>query len=134
MGELKPCPLCGLPASNLDGATGERRIGCFREECHMGFVWYREGDENDRLRAEKEWNAIPRKLQWTDKKPDESNHWQWFWYRDSFGRDPYPVYIQVAWHGKEKKVYTSVRPDSDRLLPIDKMGGVWAGPILEPQE
>ena len=70
--------------------------------------------------AVKQWNALPRALEWTDEPKVPG----WYWFKDEYGIIPRYVYQD----GTVAITMLIAR------VPYQYLGGQWAGPIPEPRE
>lgn len=110
---LLPCPACG--ASDVVLRVDTRAYG-FCTACGMC------GPCAPKVDVEyvvKQWNALPRALEWTT----EPQLGAWNWWRDENSRIPRYVYQDGT---------VDIAMQIDRV-PYQKLGGQWAGPIPEPR-
>ena len=113
---LKSCPHCG--STDVRICWTPQRIVCFAcdmqgpKECKAGSY------EKSAEIAKAMWNALPRQVKWTKRKPSEEGY---YWYRpvDMITGEPY---------GKETIIYH--RKGSDR--EANMAYGEFAGPIAKP--
>ena len=111
---LLPCPACKNTNVVLRVDT---RAYVFCTVCGMC------GPCAPKVNAEyaiRQWNALPRALEWTD----EPQLGAWNWWRDENSRIPRYVY-------KDGTVAIAMQIDR---VPYQDLGGQWAGPIPEPRE
>lgn len=101
---LLPCPACG--ASDVVMRVDTRAYG-FCPACGMCGPC---APKVDVEYAVKQWNALPRALEWTDEPPKVPG---WYWYKTSshLGITKFP-----------------------ELCDRTREGWQWAGPIPEPRE
>ena len=75
--------------------------------------------------AIRQWNSIPRALEWTDEPPKVPG---WYWFKDEYG-------IRIAWikHDSRKinELYAVIGGVGNWMSTLH---GQWAGPIPEPVE
>jgi hypothetical protein len=75
--------------------------------------------------AVKQWNALPRALEWTDEPPKVPG---WYWFKDEYG-------IRIAWikHDSRKmnELYAVIGGVGNWMSTLH---GQWAGPIPKPRE
>lgn len=103
--ELKPCPACGSISISL--AYTKPVCYCVCSYCNMY------GPESmSQEEAKAAWNALPRRLKWTNEKPTQEG---WYWH-----------HIPPAF-GTVIEYYDPEISDSETI-------GEWAGPIPEPEE
>lgn len=73
----------------------------------------------------KQWNALPRALEWTDEPPKVPG---WYWFKDEYG-------IRIAWikHDSRKmnELYAVIGGVGNWMSILH---GQWSGPIPEPRE
>ena len=122
--KLKPCPHCGGRAET-HYENGALYVGCI--DCFMRgpeILEVRADAENDAIAV---WNALPRRLQWTNATPTEPG---WYFRRAN-------SIVNVVLLGGSPEGLCVL--DGEKLCPINwfSHGGravEWAGPIPEPQE
>ena len=116
---LLPCPACG--ASDVVMRVDTRAYG-FRHACGMCGPC---APKVDAEYAVKQWNALPRALEWTDEPPKVPG---WYWFKDEYG-------ISIAWikHDSRKinELYAVIGGVGNWMSTLH---GQWAGPIPEPRE
>ncbi len=120
--ELKPCPACGA-RRNVDIIPGQ--VVCWDCLCR-GSSRHRTDD------AVKQWNALPRRLRWTNEPPKEPG---WYWHEENHG-GKHPAHVfRVVTSTKETGIYVRFfGQPADVIHKIDHISGKWAGPIPEPEE
>ena len=116
---LLPCPACG--ASNVVMRVDTRAYGF----CHACGMCGPCAPKVDAEYAVKQWNALPRALEWTDEPPKVPG---WYWFKDEYG-------IRIAWikHDSRKinELYAVIGGVGNWMSTLH---GQWAGPIPEPRE
>lgn len=116
---LLPCPACG--ASDVVLRVDTRAYG-FCTACGMCGTC---APKVDAEYAVKQWNALPRALEWTDEPPKVPG---WYWFKDEYG-------IRIAWikHDSRKinELYAVIGGVGNWMSTLH---GQWAGPIPEPRE
>lgn len=103
---LLPCPACGNPDAVVSVTT---RAAVYCPMCGMC------GPCSPKVDAEyaiRQWNSIPRALEWTDEPPKVPG---WYWCRDENDKE------------NARIIFPNIRKTKWR----DKQ---WAGPIPEPKE
>ena len=109
---LLPCPACG--ASDVVMRVDTRAYG-FCPACGMCGPCAPKVDAEYAIR---QWNSIPRALEWTDEPPKVAG---WYWFKDDlFCKKGGIMRITDVWIEEIKKTSG----------PHDQ----WAGPIPEPRE
>lgn len=108
---LLPCPACG--ASDVVLRVDTRAYGF----CHACGMCGPCAPKVDAEYAIRQWNSIPRALEWTDEPPKVPG---WYWCRHK----SYPEYAVV------RKVWPEVWAEFGVPDGYDQ----WAGPIPEPRE
>lgn len=109
---LLPCPACG--ASDVVLRVDTRAYGF----CHACGMCGPCAPKVDAEYAVKQWNALPRALEWTDEPPKVPG---WYWFKDDlFCKKGGIMRITDVWIEEIKKTSG----------PHDQ----WAGPIPEPRE
>lgn len=78
--------------------------------------------------AVKQWNALPRALEWTEEPPKEVGKYWWRWDPDSKYRI-YNVRLIPTVHGLITYDHSAYEAEHVEDIP-----GQWAGPIPEPRE
>ena len=115
---LLPCPACKNPNVVLRAYT--RAYG-FCPACGMCGPC---APKVDVEYAVKQWNALPRALEWTDEPKVPG----WYWFKDEYG-------IRIAWikHDSRKmnELYAVIGGVGNWMSILH---GQWAGPIPEPRE
>lgn len=104
---LLPCPACG--ASDVVMRVDTRAYG-FCPACGMCGPC---APKVDVEYAVKQWNALPRALEWTDEPPKVPG---WYWYRHKPSRTIAMINVDVE------------------PIEYESLPGQWAGPIPEPRE
>ena len=116
---LLPCPACG--ASDVVLRVDTRAYGF----CHACGMCGPCAPKVDAEYAVKQWNALPRALEWTDEPPKVPG---WYWFKDEYG-------IRIAWikHDSRKinELYAVIGGVGNWMSTLH---GQWAGPIPEPRE
>ncbi len=116
---LLPCPACG--ASDVVMRVDTRAYGF----CHACGMCGPCAPKVDAEYAVKQWNALPRALEWTDEPPKVPG---WYWFKDEYG-------IRIAWikHDSRKinELYAVIGGVGNWMSTLH---GQWAGPIPEPRE
>lgn len=116
---LLPCPACG--ASDVVMRVDTRAYG-FCPACGMCGPC---APKVDVEYAVKQWNALPRALEWTDEPPKVPG---WYWFKDEYG-------IRIAWikHDSRKmnELYAVIGGVGNWMSTLH---GQWAGPIPKPRE
>lgn len=116
---LLPCPACG--ASDVVMRVDTRAYG-FCPACGMC------GPCSPKVDAEyaiRQWNSIPRALEWTDEPPKVPG---WYWFKDEYG-----IRIARIKHDSRKmnELYAVIGGVGNWMSILH---GQWAGPIPEPRE
>lgn len=112
---LLPCPACGNPDAVVSVTT---RAAVYCPMCGMCGPCSPKVDTEYAIR---QWNALPRALEWTDEPPKVPG---WYWCRyKGFGKDTWsPAYIPAV-------------ADLTQFGGLEESEQVqWAGPIPEPRE
>ena len=116
---LLPCPACG--ASDVVMRVDTRAYG-FCPACGMCGPC---APKVDVEYAVKQWNALPRALEWTDEPPKVPGG---YWFKDEYG-------IRIAWikHDSRKmnELYAVIGGVGNWMSTLH---GQWAGPIPKPRE
>lgn len=124
--ELKPCPACGNTQIEVMRLTSPPF--CFCNQCGMKGP---RGFKKDKAIAA--WNALPRRLKWTQEKPTGPG---WYWWR--FEKNIVPHMVYVVHESTMRPVQTDrmliLYPNSKKELDVETRGGEWAGPIQEPED
>ena len=112
---LLPCPACGNPDAVVSVTT---RAAVYCPMCGMCGPCSPKVDTEYAIR---QWNALPRALEWTDEPPKVPG---WYWCRyKGLGKDTWsPAYIPAV-------------ADLTQFGGLEESEQVqWAGPIPEPRE
>lgn len=116
---LLPCPACVASDVVLRVDT---RAYVFCTACGMCGPCAPKSDTDYAIR---QWNALPRALEWTDEPPKVPG---WYWFKGEYG-------IRIAWikHDSRKmnELYAVIGGVGNWMFTLH---GQWAGPIPEPQE
>ena len=116
---LKPCPAC--EASDVVMRV-DTRAYVFCTACGMCGPCAPKADADYAIR---QWNAIPRALEWMDEPPKVPG---WYWFKGEYG-------ILIVWikHDSRKmnELYAVIGGVGNW---ISTFHGQWAGPIPEPRE
>lgn len=116
---LLPCPACVASDVVLRVDT---RAYVFCTACGMCGPCAPKSDTDYAIR---QWNALPRALEWTDEPPKVPG---WYWFKDEYG-------IRIAWikHDSRKinELYAVIGGVGNWMSTLH---GQWAGPIPEPVE
>lgn len=104
---LLPCPACGT--SDVVMRVDTRAYGF----CHACGMCGPCAPKVDAEYAIRQWNSIPRALEWTDEPPKVPG---WYWYRHKPSRTIAMINVDVE------------------PIEYESLPGQWAGPIPEPRE
>lgn len=104
---LLPCPACG--ASDVVLRVDTRAYGF----CHACGMCGPCAPKVDAEYAIRQWNSIPRALEWTDEPPKVPG---WYWYRHNPSRTIAMINVDVE------------------PIEYESLPGQWAGAIPEPRE
>nr|DAW47894.1 MAG TPA: restriction alleviation protein [Caudoviricetes sp.] len=104
---LLPCPACG--AYDVVMRVDTRAYG-FCPACGMCGLCAPNVNAEYAIR---QWNALPRALEWTDEPPKVPG---WYWYRHNPSRTLGMINVDVE------------------PIEYESLPGQWAGPIPEPRE
>ena len=104
---LLPCPACG--ASDVVLRVDTRAYGF----CHACGMCGPCAPKVDAEYAIRQWNSIPRALEWTDEPPKVPG---WYWYRHNPRRTIAMINVDVE------------------PIEYESLPGQWAGAIPEPRE
>jgi len=116
MPELKPCPACG--STNV--YFGEHAINVFCDNCSMSGPAHIDDDKAIEL-----WNAMPRRLKYTDEKPTVPGR---YWYKDNIiGSE---VIVHVVYKGVNN-ILTAMYV-GNVSEKVANMHGKWSGRIEKP--
>lgn len=107
MDESLQCPACG--ASDVILRVDTRAYGF----CHACGMCGPCAPKVDAEYAIRQWNSIPRALEWTDEPPKVPG---WYWYRHNPSRTIAMINVDVE------------------PIEYESLPGQWAGPIPEPRE
>lgn len=126
--KLKPCPACGTPGDTLEVypvKDGFYQVVCW--DCFMRGTRLLSPDK-----AIKAWNALPRRLRWTNEPPKEPG---WYWHEENHG-GKHPAHVfRVVTSALETGIYVRFfGQPADVIHKIDHISGKWAGPMPEPEE
>ena len=114
---LLPCPACG--ASDVVMRVDTRAYG-FCTACGMCGTCAPKVDAEYAIR---QWNSIPRALEWTDEPPKVPG---WYWWRTSKGQNVNTIQV---WSRSGVLGHCF---DTEFITTLDR--GEWAGPIPTPLE
>lgn len=127
--KLKPCPACGTPGDTLEVypvKDGFYQVGCW--DCFMRGTRLLSPDK-----AIKAWNALPRRLRWTNEPPKEPG---WYWWRTDKWNDAQIVFVDRWIFCKTHRLGFSAKflKNWKKEHDVAALDGEWAGPIPEPEE
>ena len=116
---LLPCPACG--ASDVVMRV-DTRAYVFCTACGMCGPCSPKVDTEYAIR---QWNALPRALEWTNEPPKVPG---WYWFKDEYG-----IRIARIKHDSRKmnELYAVIGGVGNWMSTLH---GQWAGPIPEPRE
>lgn len=129
--KLNPCPVCGEEHPVLRVVIPHKGWNAmsagFCPRCYMsGPVVV--GDEE----AARVWNAMPRALRWTSKRPETEG---WYWWRESISETPEIVHVfWKKWSESSDAVLCAIFMERIEIQEINEMSGEWGGIIQKPKE